>query len=340
MRKYKGSALLDYVLPLALVGIVVGLGIYYGSSNGLLGNFIASSTGQKSDTSSGKIVVGEKPADPSTLLSNVSNAGSKGTPDAPTVNCSNGSCIINYGSFVLEGIPADFNEFVQTNGTSGATDKLSSILEQIALQLNNDGYDSDIVNTIMKLANNGHTMASIEKTFEQEFKNCGTDAQCIYDLMYTTPRTPNVPLTATTELRDVLYHGLTVGGAFADYTEDPVAFQEKLAEGRNTHQFVDNLQKILAEDSLPGEVKGVIRELCWEIGIMGEEFQNNVVIATGYNGNETYDPITGENLVYKAPENADFIQFFHDYKASTITNVNSALICAAGYKDDTGIICH
>lgn len=52
-----------------------------------------------------------------------------------TKDCNGSSCTISVGNYVLEGIPENFNAFVETSGASGGTDKIVSLLNQISDQL-------------------------------------------------------------------------------------------------------------------------------------------------------------------------------------------------------------
>lgn len=59
MGDKKGSNLLEYIIPLAVIAIVVGGSIYYMSASGLLNKFLFNSSGAKFDKNTGKLVIGD-----------------------------------------------------------------------------------------------------------------------------------------------------------------------------------------------------------------------------------------------------------------------------------------
>lgn len=88
-----------------------------------------------------------------------------GTPDKPVKSCDETSCNIDYGEFILTGVPKNMNDFVQSSGSSGGTDKLAALIDQLATQvpsINSPAYS----NLLKKLADKGHEIAQLEKNLE------------------------------------------------------------------------------------------------------------------------------------------------------------------------------
>lgn len=344
MRKIRGSAILDYVLPLALVGIVVGLGLNYGISNNVLGNFIAKSAGQKTE-SSNKIIIGEQ-ADTTISIVSESKNKSEGFLNEPEVTCDSDKCSINYGSYVLEGLPANFNDFVQAHGTSGGTDTLADTMMLLAQQLEEKGYDNETIKKIKKMANLGHNIASLERKFESTINTCGSNNECLSNFLAAPSEAPadfdenygNFPTDENNYM--ALYRSVTIGTAQQQYNENKAYYNKELARGLAGHEYIDTFNKIMEQDNLPNDVKGILQELTWQMGTMAEDFQNNVnlfndpTIENGF-----CDPITGELSGITPPE-GDTLKIFQNYDASQVTDLDSSLICASGYMPDSGKKCH
>lgn len=160
----KGANLIEYVIPLALVGVVVGLGMFYLFSSGTLANFLKGSMGAHDN---GEKVVLDKNVNETTIISEQQKAytGSGGSEKDPQAKCSGNSCSIDFGSYTLSGIPADFTEYIESAATSGGTKKLAELLKQIA---DNANIDEESKNLIKQLAEKGHGLATIEENAESE----------------------------------------------------------------------------------------------------------------------------------------------------------------------------
>lgn len=255
-----------------------------------------------------------------------------GTPDKPVKQCNGKICIIDFGNFILNGMPADFNEFVETGGSSGGTDTLSNLIDQIAQQLEKSGKPDESLE-FKKLANIGHNLAAIQKEIEKEIKNCKGDITCMRNLENKTfPKPPGY---------DETYGALPAGKSYFDMRN---ACNIGLA--MNSHSdylaqdFVDQYKKLMNISGVDDNIKGVVRELTWDIGTIGEDFENNysyIQWGGSYN-HQLIDPLTGQ--FYTEPSPTNVINNFEKYRASKITNADSALICASGWRSDNGVNCH
>ncbi|MEW5821042.1 MAG: hypothetical protein AB1782_12695, partial [Cyanobacteriota bacterium] len=69
----------------------------------------------------------------------------KGSINAPVKKCSNGYCIIDFGDYIMTGIPENYNEVLETTGNSGANNpaKLidSDITDKVIEKINLDNMD-------------------------------------------------------------------------------------------------------------------------------------------------------------------------------------------------------
>ena len=57
----------------------------------------------------------------------------------PQVNCDKGICTINYGDFVLNGIPDNFGGFIEAQGASGGLETIAASLQEIIDSLDEPG---------------------------------------------------------------------------------------------------------------------------------------------------------------------------------------------------------
>ncbi len=174
---------------------------------------------------------------------------------------------------------------------------------------------------VKKLANLGHQIASYEKTFEDKVKNCNKDNKCLKSVEKSLER-----------------NLLNIGEAQRDYKNNKREFNKNVNEGNTAYLFVYELNKVLNDPEISQTDINVIKELAWNIGVIAEDFQNNLAGLAGSRGNRFYDPITGKSSSEKIQ--GDTYENFVNYNASKITNFDSALICAAGKHTDTGKKCH
>lgn len=350
MRIFKGSALVEYVLPTALIGIVVGLGLFYMHSNGTMGSFFASNSNSKLDPTSQKLTLDENKQTTEILL-NPSQGSLGGTPDVPVKQCSNGVCNIDFGTYLLSGIPEDFNEFIRTSGVSGGTDKIQQLMQQIAKQL--EGTEDDaLADDIMKLANMGHNIALIQQSIEDHAIKCNGDELCLNNIRTKLlPKPPGYidsasPYPASINYEKAIYAG-SIGDAnyhlntpLEEIKADWPSYDPAIMNTMPNYQYYEQFKKIIDSPNYNSEVASIIKELTWDLGTIGEEFQNNYNYMSGSTTQSVYDPVTGiRKKEVPAPEGYDY-EAFKNYDASTITNFDSSLICASSANQDTGTLCH
>ena len=152
MKRTKGNATIQYSIIIALV-ILVLIPVF----------FIFGGTITKSFTDFYNCLQNKENLNPS-VASNNSNSSSNtinnnststsndvsgsypATSTTPQVNCDKGICTINYGDFVLKGIPDNFGGFIEAQGTSGGLDEIAGMLEKIIQQLDeNNSYENGII---------------------------------------------------------------------------------------------------------------------------------------------------------------------------------------------------
>lgn len=171
----KGATLFQYAIIIALVALAIVpiLLIFGGNINKILadysGIFKTNDKMVKYNVSLSKSPTNTASASTSTptsttgiTLPGIKPGELSGTPNNPVKQCIEGLCSIDYGNFVLNNVPDDFNSFVETSGTSAGTKTIITLLEQVAQQQT----DPKTTDLIRKLANYGHQLAANEKNVE------------------------------------------------------------------------------------------------------------------------------------------------------------------------------
>lgn len=143
-RKHFGSAMVDYIVPTAVVGLVIGLGVVETARNGTLVRFLASSQEMQLFTDDGYATVGDG-------ASEMLTGGAE--PETPTPG-DNNSPVISTGN--VGGIDVNYHEdgsssfFVkdqEVNISSSTMDKFNEIMETTGTA----GMNNYVVNAIEKL---------------------------------------------------------------------------------------------------------------------------------------------------------------------------------------------
>lgn len=136
MRKNRsGSALIDYVLPTALVGLVVGLSMYSMFSTGTLANFIGASSNTEMDLESGEGVMGDVVTNSSGFSESASTVISTGTVgDVDVSYYANGTASFTVGTqnvTVSSDMMNNLNEIMETTGTTGLNNHIVSSIKKL-----------------------------------------------------------------------------------------------------------------------------------------------------------------------------------------------------------------
>lgn len=118
-----------------------------------------------------------------------------GTSSVPVSKCNAGICDIDFGDFMMQGIPSDFSSFVEASGSSAGSDKIATLYEQIANQLEQDGDDTG-AQEFKDIANLMHFIASTQKYAEEQAEGCKTSANhtsCIIGKIDAVTNFPTPP---------------------------------------------------------------------------------------------------------------------------------------------------
>lgn len=235
-----------------------------------------------------------------------------------------GSSTIKLGQYELTSLPANFNEYLQTSGSSGGTAVMIAAIDELAAQLKADGQLSQS-NEVLKLATLGHNLARMEEAIEEAVKACDGNKKCVEKLHESSfPKPPGFDETYVKFPNDIRYteaiRSLTLGGVMRDVNKNH--YNSNNAPG---HAFVDQYLKVANSSNFDSPTKSIITELYKNIGILGEDFQNNFTHTKEDGKQHIFDPLTGKDL--GASNRAkDPIDAFLQPQTSRITDINSTLI--------------
>lgn len=338
MKSKKGQEAVEVALLMGLIFIVVIVCLF------MFGNKISDffKTGSSVvRTSQGGVA--QLNSDTVSRYSNATvsvQAGSLGGSAAqPATNCNDSSCVIDFGTFVLN-TPKNFNNSVQTLGASGGTDAILVLINQISSQLAEEGL-TEQSDAIKKLSNLGHNIAVIEKNMNDMVISCNYDSTCIGN--YLDQKQFAKP-AGYDETYGKFPEGLTYREIIQSISLGYVKSGENssyCSSGGNLAgcAFSAQLDVVKNQAGLSDNIKGVIQELYWDIGTIGEDFKNSIQYSLMGQGNPFYDPLTGKNTTGgNCPTSP--VDDFKNYSASKISHFDSSLICASGKYVDNNTSCH
>lgn len=169
MRRSKGSSLVQYAILLALMSIAV-VGVYFAFGreiNMILNKYLTMFTANNAAVEANAKLI----SDGANIKMPTGTVGPLGgTASNPVSQCAGSSCDIDFGSFVLKGVPENFGEFVVSNGSSGGIDELCKLIEQIASQI--EATDPGNAGDLKDLANLGHFISDFAEKSEIVAKSC------------------------------------------------------------------------------------------------------------------------------------------------------------------------
>ena len=315
-------------------------------------------------TLSGDKLVMKNTNDTSTaMISNVTSASSSSgstssssSTNTPNATCSDtdNTCSVDFGDFKLNGIPQNLNKLVETSGTSAGTEAITNILNQIAQQLESEGVEG--YQDFKDLANLGFFSTEIIKKSENMFNECESSGtsysnfyECPVDKLNTVDKSP-----APDYVADLLPNYTSTGYIFS-YVIDHAA---NLAKGKSEFDNIgsnyqgelinieayERYQKIMDNPNLSQSVKNVAKELYWYLSEISFNHAGLVKALTNRDTSSEvtsskYDPFTGEKLdtvTFKIDSKEDLL----NPKTSLKTNLQDALICAAGANTVIDNSCH
>lgn len=349
--KQTGSALFDYVIPMAIVGVMVGVGLSQLNSNQLLINFLAASANMELDLANATATV-ENTIEPveSSAANNQTTTPTTNTPTNTTDSVYAGGSEIDFGTFKLNGIPENYAEFIETTGAAGTTEMLGGLLSQIADQLEADGLTTES-NLIKDLANASYEAGALEKLVENELKNCPPNdlKNCWYnnirDKKISVP--PGYSADFTEKYNNKYFNNINQDIELAEKVNDSYdALQGCIDSYDMKCVFAQKLKLVKDSGNLDDSTKGVITQLAYNVAAIGEEMQAKIAVIEGahgaaniadfFNGGQT----TSELWQYLEDDGTYSYEDFQKHAYSSKTELNAGLICSAGNYNDLGTKCN
>lgn len=246
----------------------------------------------------------------------------------------------------------DFNNYIQTSGSSGGTDVIAQYMANISQQLEAQGLKSES-NDIKDLANVIHNISFIEKSFEKDAARCANQHDFNKCMKHATNEEFDEPdhfiddVSSFDDDRDFnqVINDLELGFALKEYADKKDIAKTCERTGSIGCSFVEKYQRVLNNDNIDQGTKNVIKELAYAVALVGEDFATMYNFAHGDFKETQTDFLTGERYSNENLESlikdGDFCyDDFKSYNASNITNLDAVLTCAAGMKTDSGNECH
>jgi len=283
------------------------------------------------------------------LNTGVSDAPLYSAPERATkkIDYEGDTFTLDFGDLKLTNIPADFNNVIKSTGSAGETSIISGLLEQIAMQLASEGTPESLKQSeaIKKLAVTGHNIAYVQEIAENLILQCNGDAKCLRNLNENRGVTLKQQYPALEEFDNSFYTvdtnwditDLMWNVSFATVLQNDEKTLATNAAGKPSmlnNFYMAEYKKLMKDPDLKPSVKNIIEELTYHMSVTVEDFRYSYI--TSISANDVFwDPSTGNvGSPYDDPYT------FGEQEASKITNLDSALICAAGKHTDTGKKCH
>lgn len=319
-RRTVGNALAEYILPLAVIGIVVLITVTVIIQNVQGG--IPNLFGTVTPTGSEK---------------NLSLRPLGSNPYAETIQI----VMADGTTITLENYPKDVSKLIETVGADGTTDILVENIRSLAKQLKDKGQITETqYNALEELANNGHNYGMTERLLLDAMARNTTflTSGFVEDNEILTIRQRHFALGVHTNALGE--DGLPRSRYLADVLElkpyieslrgriDSFSLERKSspefhdnAIGDTMYSFLKAYQKADQSGALANPaIQKVIQSLSKNIVLIGDNFQDTVTLRQ-VNGGSTN------------PESFNFSQ------ASSFSHENAGGICDTGGGEDTGIHC-
>lgn len=355
MKKTKGASLAQYAIVLAVlsVSLIAVYGFLGQQINSILTSYLGIFTSNNAKVQANAALLTQKGGSLSYTVNTIPAGSMGGTPDVPVQACASGSCTIDFGSYILSGVPENFSEVVKNNGTSGGLDKIVDLMMQIADQIEQKG-DITGAQQFRDMANLGHFMANIHKTRETVAKECEETTSALSCYHYNTvAKKVTVPENINFLKLKEYSSNSTFDIGHARYAKSDTTvpgqkyFYNSLLNTSPPYNFVELYDNIQANASFSDEIKGISTELYLIINDLQKhadsthETLNNGISEYGFSV-VTYDPLTGEIISneYSPTKYGNTMSSLYSPNFGNGQHFNSSLVCSAGKNVDVQNKCH
>lgn len=353
MKKSKGASLAQYSIVLAVlsVSVIAVYGFLGQRTNSILLSYLGIFTANNAKVQSNAALLAQKGGSLSYTVNTIPAGSMGGTPDVPVQACVSGACTIDFGSYILSGVPEDFQEVVKNTGTSGGLDNIVDLMMQIADQIEQKG-DIAGAQQFRDMANLGHFFAIVDKEREKAALSCLNDYVGYSDSKECYQNKSAISENLAKYKPDFIniseYHySYSIDIGYARSLKGSFVYTSGLNHAPE-YNFVDLYDKIQDNSSFPSELKGISTELYLMVASLQQSAEDvsNIAGSTTSVPNRTfqqYDPITGAQTTVLLPLVTDLsvvMQNIYSPNFATGQHFNSSLICAAGKNVDIQDSCH
>lgn len=237
LRINKGSALVDYIIPTAVVGLVVGLALFTLQNDNLLTNFIAASSGSDVSTDGATLSLGKDTntndsqwVTKDVVDASVASGSSPELEDGEEISCAGGVCTIKVGDYVLTSVPENMAEYVSGTGPAGGQDAIAAAYKQIIEQMKAeaDPDQSDLLAAIIDLADNIGQVPTNSVNYQKASNN-----HVLESIISNTYNSDSGIEVSGNLIKDVR----TLDGQ-VDLTNPDILFQVKTMTGNTSTDFI------------------------------------------------------------------------------------------------------
>lgn len=342
MTKTCGNVLSEYGLILALIS-VAGIAAFLPLGQNIVANLTSLKDGIVIKPAPKAIKQVSSPSTPTSIDTVASSLG--GTISAPVESCIGSACTVDFGNVKITGIPSDFNAFVETAGAAGGVGAISSMYAQLGQQVEEMGLAEESL-ALKKLSSYAHNIAVIETYYENIVNSCVGTTSCPdgdtiissvpgYDETFAPY--PSWYGDKAPDQKN-LFWGSVLATATVQRNNDPEAFKKKLNMNFPSQLFADEIDTLMNDPDLPENIKGVAKQLAYDIGVISEDFKYNYQNTKGTY--EAYCKPFAPHCTNIPPEEKNYGLEIDDYNASKLNHFNAALMCAAGNHKDSGTKCN
>lgn len=350
MRIKQGASLYQYMIVISLVILSV-VPIYL-----LLGENIIDALSKHLSflTTNNEIMASNRPLGPRIEAGSIKAGGLGGNKNDPKSECSGEICAIDFGDFILNGVPENLGDFIETAGTSGGTHELADILEQLSEQMvDNDLSDGNSVEDFKLIANLGHFSANIQEAGELAAKNCTTVADP--KTCFNSASNDFIPtdITASEEIQKLLPRWPTPTKNTGYSADSYSGMLGKLDLGWATQgygypdlypsiQIMKAYDRIMAADETDGvttEMKEISTAMIKQIDTLNDNLKNVYFKVEERPGQwQNTDPITKRKKWERGTGNGNLEEVVNP-KTSKEVDLRSIIFCATGRKNYDGSSC-
>ena len=292
MRIYRGQSLTEMGILIAIVAIVsISVLTFLGTQNkDILNNVLAKYKGFNPFNVD---INGPKSID------NIQKGSLNGTISMPKSQCDGDTCVIDYGDFILKGIPEDFSSYIKTHGASRGNDVLTNLLNTLTEAYDETSHE-DLNTKLKKLAALSDVMQQVNNVSRSKVSDCATNPDPIACTKALNLNPGDITLTPIQQSllpdfllsSELVYNSLSNNDLYTTYNE--VESMGTPMDGAPGYEFFKLAQEVMSDPNMtPATIELVqsITKTTQEInGAMhGEYFGINCIGKTCIGGPITYD---------------------------------------------------